>query len=42
MIILVTRVSISGDYAIVGAYGDDIGSNMNSGFAYIFVRSDNT
>ena len=35
-------VSISGDYAIVGAYGDDIGSNMNQGSAYIFVRSDNT
>ncbi|MBK9744337.1 MAG: FG-GAP repeat protein [Saprospiraceae bacterium] len=24
------------------AYGDDIGSNMNQGSAYIFVRSDNT
>ncbi len=32
-------VSISGDYAIVGAYGDDIGSNTNQGSAYIFHRS---
>ena len=31
-------VSISGDYKIVGAFGnDDVGSN--SGSAYIFVRS---
>ena len=32
-------VSISGNYAIVGAYGDDDNGN-DSGSAYIFVRSD--
>jgi parallel beta-helix repeat protein len=32
-----TSVSISGDYAIVGAYGDD-DSGSNSGSAYIFKR----
>ncbi|MDM8540185.1 FG-GAP repeat protein [Desulfococcaceae bacterium HSG9] len=31
-------VAISGDYAIVGAYGDNTGGN-NSGAAYIFYRS---
>ncbi len=34
-------VSISGDYAIVGAYGDDDNGNY-SGSAYIFKRSGNT
>ena len=32
-------VAISGDYALVGAYGDDIGANANQGSAYVFVRS---
>jgi hypothetical protein len=31
-------VSISGDYAIVGAYGDDV-NGTDSGSAYIFLRS---
>lgn len=35
-------VSISGDYAVVGAYGDDVGGNSNQGSAYIFVRSGTT
>jgi virulence-associated protein VapD/uncharacterized membrane protein len=34
-------VSISGDYAIVGALGDDIGANNSQGSAYLFVRSGN-
>ncbi|KAB7725595.1 hypothetical protein F5984_25840 [Rudanella paleaurantiibacter] len=33
------RVMLSGDYAIVGASGADIGPNVNQGAAYIFVRS---
>jgi hypothetical protein len=32
-------VSISGDYAVVGAWGDDIGADDNQGSAYVFVRS---
>ena len=32
-------VSINGDYAIVGAYEDDAGSNMNQGSAYVYKRS---
>ena len=32
-------VAISGDYALVGAYGDDIGANASQGSAYVFVRS---
>jgi hypothetical protein len=32
-------VSISGDYAIVGAAGNDIGSNTNQGAAYLFKRN---
>jgi len=31
-------VFISGDYAIVGAYGDDFDSKSNAGSAYIFKR----
>ena len=31
-------VSISGDYAVVGAYGDD-GAGERSGSAYVFVRN---
>ena len=34
-----SHVSISGDYAIVGAYGDDENGNY-SGSAYTFVRND--
>jgi predicted amidohydrolase len=32
-------VSISGDKAVVGAYGDDQGSGAYAGSAYLFVRS---
>jgi hypothetical protein len=32
-------VSISGDYAFVGAVFDDVGANMNQGSAYIFIRN---
>jgi uncharacterized repeat protein (TIGR01451 family) len=32
-------VAISGDTAVAGANGDDIGSNSNQGSAYIFARS---
>ncbi|MBK7093853.1 MAG: FG-GAP repeat protein [Saprospiraceae bacterium] len=32
-------VSISGDYAVIGADGDDVGSNTDQGSAYIFNRS---
>jgi MYXO-CTERM domain-containing protein len=32
-------VSVSGDTAVVGAYQDDIGANVNQGSAYVFVRS---
>ena len=36
-------VSVSGNYAVVGAYGnDDAGTYSNSGSAYIFVRSGTT
>ena len=35
-------VAINGDYAIVGVYMDDIGSQVNQGSAYIFYRSGNT
>lgn len=31
-------VSISGDYAVVGAWGDDIGADANQGSAYVFFR----
>ena len=30
-------VSVSGSFAVVGASGDDIGSNMNQGSAYVFA-----
>jgi hypothetical protein len=33
-------VSISGNYAIVGAYLDDIGTKTDQGSAYIFLRED--
>jgi FG-GAP repeat len=32
-------VSISGDYAVVGAWGDDIGADAEQGSIYVFVRS---
>ncbi|MEQ1606744.1 MAG: hypothetical protein ABL999_17920 [Pyrinomonadaceae bacterium] len=32
-------VAISGDTAIVGAYGDRVGTNVNQGSAYVFVRT---
>lgn len=32
-------VSISGDYALIGSSGDDIGNNTDQGSAYVFVRS---
>jgi hypothetical protein len=32
-------VALSGDTAVIGAFGDDIGSNANQGSAYVFVRS---
>jgi hypothetical protein len=32
-------VAISGDTAVVGAYGADVGLNSNQGSAYVFVRS---
>jgi FG-GAP repeat len=35
-------VSLSGDYAIVGAYGKSIGDNGNQGKAYIYYRSGST
>jgi len=31
-------VSISGDYAIIGAWVDDVGSNTNQGSVYFFNR----
>jgi len=34
-----TSLSISGDYAIVGAYWDDTSGGINSGSAYVFKRS---
>jgi hypothetical protein len=33
------QLAISGDYAIVGAYLDDIGANNRQGSAYVFMRS---
>ncbi|MEI7656794.1 MAG: FG-GAP repeat protein [Phycisphaerae bacterium] len=35
-----SAVAVSGDTAIVGAYSDDVGANVNQGSAYIFVRVD--
>ncbi|HEV7782286.1 MAG TPA: LytTR family transcriptional regulator DNA-binding domain-containing protein [Chitinophagaceae bacterium] len=32
-------ISISGDYAVIGAWGDDIGADANQGSIYIFQRS---
>ncbi len=36
-----SSVSISGDYVVVGADGDNVGANSNQGSAYIFLRSGN-
>lgn len=33
------NVAISGDYALVGAFGKTIGSNSNQGAAYLFRRN---
>ena len=32
-------ISADGAYAVIGAYGDDVGANASQGSAYIFVRS---
>ena len=32
-------VAISGDYAIIGAYADNVGGNTDQGSAYVFARS---
>jgi hypothetical protein len=32
-------ISISGDYAVIGAYLDNIGANTHQGSAYIFIKS---
>jgi len=32
-------VALDGDSAVVGAYGDDVGSNIDQGSAYVFVRA---
>jgi hypothetical protein len=32
-------VAISGDYVIIGAYGDDEGTNTEQGSAYVYIRS---
>jgi hypothetical protein len=37
-----SAVAISGDTAIVGAYFDDVGANIDQGAAYVFVRSGTT
>jgi hypothetical protein len=31
-------VGMSGDTVVAGAYGDDVGSNVNQGSAYVFVK----
>ena len=33
-----SNVAVSGDTVVVGAFGDDIGSNSGQGSAYVFVR----
>ncbi len=35
-------VALSGDTALVGAYADDVGANVDQGSAYIFTRSGTT
>lgn len=34
-----TSTSISGDYVIAGARGDDVGANTDQGSSYVFVRN---
>jgi hypothetical protein len=34
-------VALSGDSALIGAMGDDIGMTLNAGSAYVFLRSSN-
>jgi hypothetical protein len=34
-----TGVALSGDTALVGAWGDDVGANVNQGSAYVFTRA---
>ena len=33
-----SNVAVSGDTVVVGAFGDDVGSNSGQGSAYVFVR----
>jgi hypothetical protein len=33
-----SSVALVGDFLVVGAYGDDIGGNVNQGSAYVFMR----
>jgi len=35
-------VALSGDTALVGAYGDNVGANLDQGSAYVFTRSGTT
>jgi hypothetical protein len=35
-------VAVSGDTALIGSFGDDIGANANQGAAVVFVRSGST
>ena len=35
-------VAVSGDTAVVGAAGDDVGANADQGSAYVFARSGTT
>ncbi len=37
-----SSVALSGDYALIGAQGDDVGADVNQGSAYVFLRSGNT
>ena len=37
-----SSVALSGDTAIIGAYADDVGANVNQGSAYVFTRSGTT
>jgi hypothetical protein len=37
-----SSVALSGDTALVGASGDDVGGNANQGSAYVFVRTGTT
>ena len=37
-----SHVAISGDTALVGAFGDAVGTNVNQGSAYVFVRTGTT